>query len=267
MCLCGREYNMIELLKSPKHLVAMRLSGNVTAADVAKAYEATQDALKSNDRISFFVEIDKSVNLTIEGLVRDAIEGIGQIFKLSRYYRFAIVTSEGWIASVARAEGLLLCSIDTRVFDPKESDKALAWASEKPKAPEQPKPSIYLIQTTKKTVFAYEIDGPIRDSDVKTAVRGLNEAFEGHKKINVLARMKNWAGFEFGSIFSDELFRMKYSALSKVDKYAIVGPRPWMRNLYELINPFFSAKIRVFDANEEAEAWEWVGAQQALLGE
>jgi len=115
-------------------------------------------------------------------------------------------------------------------------------------------------------VFAYEVDGPIRETDVKTAVRGLKEAFEGHKKINVLARMKNWAGFELMSVLSDELFRVKYASFSKVDKYAVVGPRPWMRNFLELLNPLFSTKIRVFDANDEAEAWEWVGAQQALLG-
>jgi hypothetical protein len=258
---------MIEILKSPKHLVAMRLSGDITADDVAKAYNATQDALKTNDRISFFAEIDKSVNLTIEGLVKDAVEGIGQVCKLSRYYRAAVVTDKSWIASVARAEGVLFCSIDIRVFDPKERDKALGWASEKPVPPEQPAPSIHLIQTTKKTVFAYEVDGPIRERDVKTAVRGLNDAFTGHKKINVLAKMKNWSGFEIASIFSDELFRMKYSALSKVDKYAVVGPRPWMRNFLELVNPWFSTKIRVFDASDEAAAWEWVGAQQALLTE
>jgi hypothetical protein len=177
------------------------------------------------------------------------------------------VTDKSWIASVTRAEGVLFCTIDMRVFGLKESDKAFAWASEEPVLPEQPAPSIHLIQTTKNTVFAYEVDGPIRERDVKTAVRGLNDAFKGHKKINVLARMKNWAGFEIASIFSDELFRMKYSALSKVDKYAVVGPRPWMRNFLELVNPLFSTKIRVFDTSEEAAAWEWVGAQQALLAE
>jgi hypothetical protein len=258
---------MIEILDSPKHLVAMRLSGNITAADVAAAYNATEDALTKNDRISFYAEIEDASSLTIEGVAKDIFEGLGQICKLSRYYRAAVVTDKGWIANIARAEGVLFCMMDIRVFGTKEANKALAWASEEPKAPEQPASSIHLIQTTKKTVFAYEVNGPIRERDVKTAVRGLNDAFKGHKKINVLARMKNWAGFELASIFSDELFRMKYSALSKVDKYAVVGPRPWMRNFLELINPLISTKIRVFDISEESVAWEWVGAQQALLSE
>jgi len=257
---------MIEILDSPKHLVAMRISGSITAEDISKAYRATEDALKDNERISFFAEIEGSVNITIEGLAKDLVEGLGQITKLGRYYRAAVVTNQGWIAAITRAEGVLFCTIDMRVFGLDESDKALAWASEKPKPHKEAKPSIHLIQTTKKTVFAYEVDGPIRESDVKTAVQGLNDAFKGHKKINVLARMKNWSGFEFASIFTDELFRVKYTALSKVDRYAVVGPRPWMRNFLELLNPLFSTKIRVFDISDEAEAWEWVGAQQALLG-
>jgi len=33
----------------------------------------------------------------------------------------------------------------------------------------------------------------------------------------------------------------------------------------ELFYPLTSVKLRVFDKDEEAAAWEWVGAQQALL--
>jgi hypothetical protein len=96
---------MIEILDSPKHLVAMRLSGDLTAEDVANAYKATEDALKENQRISFFAEVEDSVNLTLEGLAKDVVEGLGQICKLSRYFRAAVVTDKSWIASVARGGG------------------------------------------------------------------------------------------------------------------------------------------------------------------
>ena len=54
---------------------------------------------------------------------------------------------------------------------------------------------------------------------------------------------------------------------SKIDKYAVIGPKPWIRNLLELFNPLVSTEIRTFDASEEDAAWEWVGARQALLSE
>lgn len=259
---------MIEILESPKHLVAMKISGAIAAEDISRAYEAANNALKDNEKVSFFAEIDDSLNFTWEGLYRDLSEGLGQFGKLKHYYRAAVVTDKSWLGALARVEGLVFSSIDVRVFPKSERDKAFAWASEKPEPlakPKTPEPAIHLIQTTNDRVFAYEVDGPIFEKDIDTALVGLKEAFAKHEKINVLARMKNWAGFDLMSVLSDDLFKMKYKSLSKVDKYAVVGARPWMRNFLELVNPVFSPTIRVFDVEEEADAWDWVGAQQALL--
>lgn len=259
---------MIEILDSPKHLVAVRLSGSLTAEDVEKAYRTIEEAVKENDRVSFFAEVDDSMNLTFEGVFKDMVEGIWQLGKLKHYYRAAAVTDKSWIAGLARVEGLVFSSIDVRVFRSDDRDKAFAWASEAPQPlpkPEDRGPAIHLIQTTNENVFAYEVDGPIREKDIETAVKGLNEAFEGKGKINVLARMRNWAGFDLAAVLSDDLFKTKYKSLSKIDKYAVVGPKPWMRNFLELINSVVAPTIRVFDADEENAAWEWVGAQQALL--
>ena len=259
---------MIEILESPNHLVALKISGEITAEDITRAYEATNSALKENERVSFFGEIEDSLNFTWEGLYKDLSEGFGQFGKLKHYYRAAVVTDKSWLGALARVEGLVFSSIDVRVFPKNERDKAFAWASEKPEPlpkPKVPQTAIRLIQTTNDKVFAYEVDGTIYDNDVKTALSGLKEAFDRHEKINVLARMKNWAGFDLRSVLSDELFKMKYKSLSKVEKYAVVGARPWMRNFIELISPMFSTKVRVFDMSDEGEAWEWVGSQQALL--
>jgi hypothetical protein len=259
---------MIEILKSPKHLVAMKLSGGLTAEDVTKAYTATDQALKENERVSFFAEIDESMNLTLEGLAKDVASGIGQFGKLSKYYRAAVVTGKGWVGALARVEGLVFSSIDVRVFSPEERDKAFAWAAEEPEPlPKAAKggPSIHFIQTNSDRVVAYTIDGSVTEDDVKNAAKVLNEAFDKHEKINVLVRMKDFRGYDLYALLNDELYRMKYKALSKVEKYAVIGAKPWMRNLMELISPLFKMETRVFDESEEAAAWEWVGAQQVLL--
>src|SRR5687767_14365860 len=107
---------MIEILESPKHLVAIKLSGGLTAEDVEKAYKATEDALKENERVSFFAEIEESMNLTLDGLVKDLVKSAGHLGKLSRYYRAAVVTNKSWIGALARVEGLVFSSIDVRVF-------------------------------------------------------------------------------------------------------------------------------------------------------
>ncbi len=261
---------MLEILDSPKHLVAMRLSGELTASDITQAYKATEEALKDNERVSFFIEVDPSMKLTFEGVVKDLVEGISQWGNLSRYYRAALVTDKGWMGAIARVEGLVFCSIDVRVFAPDERDKAFAWSSEAPgPVPIQvePEASLHFIQTTSDSVFAYEVDGRLRERDIKKAVNELKPYLERDGKFNVLARMKDFHGFDLLSILDDDLIRLKLKAPSKIARYAVIGPRPWMRNLLELIGPLFKTEIRTFDTSEEAAAWEWVGAQQALLPE
>lgn len=261
---------MLEILGSPKHLVAMKLSGSLTADDVTKAYEATDAALKDNERISFFAEIEDATSLTLEGFAKDLVNGLGQFGKLSKYYRAAVVTNSGWIGALARVEGLVFSSIDVKVFEPEERDKAFAWASEVPEPlpkPVTPERSVHFLQTTSENVFAYEVNGRVREKDIKDAVAQLKPYLERDGKFNVLARLKDFNGFDLTSLFDDELAKTKYRSLSKVEKYAIVGAKPWMRNFLELLSPLFSTKIRTFELSEEDAAWEWVGARQALLSE
>ena len=261
---------MLEILESPKHVVAFKLSADLTADDVTRAYRAVDDALKTNDRISFFAEVDPSMELTFQGLLKDMVEGVSQWNKLKHYYRMALVTDKGWMAALARVEGLVFSSIDLRVFSHEDRNKAFAWASETPEpvpAPVEPEASIHFLQTTSEDVFAYEVDGRLRERDIKSALTELKPYFEKEGKINVLARMKNFHGFDLLSIFDDNLIRVKLKAPSKIAKYAVVGAKPWMRNLLELVNPLVSTDIRTFDAAEEDAAWEWVGARQALLAE
>src|SRR5690606_30338532 len=129
-------------------------------------------AIAENERISVFVDVDPSMSLTFEGVVKDSIEGMGRMGQISRIYRAALVTDKGWMAAIARVEGLVFASIDLRVFAPEDRDKALAWASEAPEPlpkPVEPEPSIRFIHTTNENVFAWEVDGRIREKDIKTA--------------------------------------------------------------------------------------------------
>ena len=261
---------MLEILESPKHLVAMRLADKLTAEDIERAYRATDERLKENERLSFFVEVDPSMELTFEGLIKDLGELPGQFRKISRYYRAALVTDKSWLGALARVEGLVFASIDVKVFSHTERDKAFAWASVGPEpvpVPTQPEPSIHFLHTTSEEVFAYEINGRLRERDIKSAVKEIEPFMKREGKFNVLARMKDFHGFDLLSVFDDDLIRLKLRAPSKIGRYAVIGAKSWMRNLLELVDPIISTEIRTFEASEEAAAWEWVGAQQALLPE
>src|SRR4051812_1867980 len=259
---------MIEILESPKHLIAGKISGKLTASDIEKAYAAVREALKENERVSFFAEITDDLGFTAEGLIKDLTEGVKSLGTLSKFYRAAIVTDKGWLGALARVEGLVFSSIDVRVFSPADRDKAFAWASETPEPLPKPKdsgPSIRFIQTSNPNVFAYEVTGRLRARDVKAAVDEFRPYLEREGKVNVLGRLSDFNGFDLLAALEDDLVKLKFKSFSKVDKYAIIGAKPWMRNLLELVSPLTKIHVRVFDKEEEAAAWEWVGAQQAFM--
>jgi hypothetical protein len=259
---------MLEILEAPKHLVAFKLSKELTAEDVDRSTKVLTDALKEQERINIFTEIDSSVSLTLEGLWRDLVNSVSTFGLIKKINRLAVVSGSPVYSALLRVEGLVFSSIEMRVFRPEQRDEAFAWASKKPDTlpkPEPPKRALHFIQTSSESVVAYEIDGRVTEEDVKESVKELKSKFEQHEKINILVRMKNFKGYDLAALLNDELYRVKYQSLSKVERYAVVGAPTWMRNFLELIDPAFKVKIQVFDADEEEAAWEWVGASQLLL--
>ncbi|MBX3289645.1 MAG: STAS/SEC14 domain-containing protein [Acidobacteria bacterium] len=256
---------MIEILELSDIVVGMRLSGSITADDVEKAYKVTEEALEKHERVSLYAEVDASTALTFEGILKDLVNIPGQLGKLSRYYRAAVVTDLKWIATAARFEGLVFSSIDVRVFAMSDREKAITWVSEKPEplpVPEEPAPSVRFLATDNDNVFAYEIDGRLREKDTKEIVARFAPFLERDGKVNVLGRFKNFNGFDLMSVFDDDLIKLKYKSTAKVERYAVIGVKPWMRNFLELVDPLINTEIRLFDPSEEKAAWEWVGASE-----
>src|SRR5678815_4855847 len=79
-------------------------------------------------------------------------------------------------------------SVDIRVFSHDERSKDFAWASETPEpipTPVDPGASIHFLQTTNENVFAYEIDGRLRERDIKSAVEAVKPFLDRSGKFNV----------------------------------------------------------------------------------
>jgi hypothetical protein len=111
------------------------------------------------------------------------------------------------------------------------------------------------------------IEERLAERDIKSAVKEIKPFLDRDGKFNVLARMRDFNGFDLLALLDDDLIRLKLKAPARIARYAVVGPRPWMRNLLELMSSVIKTEVRAFDPDEETAAWEWVGAQQALLPE
>ena len=254
---------MLEILQSAGHLVAMKIAGELSGSDVQRAYDALGTALKQHERVSFFAEVDDSFELSLDAMVKDITNGLSQLGKLTRYHRAAVVTDKKWLATLARVEGLVFAWMEVRVFPISEREAAFDWASQPPPPkpePVVPPPAIKFIKTTKPNVIAFEIDGRITEKDMDLAIRTMDEVYKSDGKIRVLGRLTNMKGLDLRAVARQDLFSMKSQAMKRAERYAVVGAPAWLRNFLELINPMFSTEIRVFDAANENDAWEWLEA-------
>ncbi|MEP6850162.1 MAG: STAS/SEC14 domain-containing protein, partial [Acidobacteriota bacterium] len=123
---------MLEILESPKHLVALKLSKELTADDVGRSTKALTDALKDQERVNIFTEVDGSITLTLEGLWKDLVNSVNNFGIRRKINRLGIVTSSEFYSFLFRVEGFVFSSIEMRVFSPEQRVEAFAWSSAVP---------------------------------------------------------------------------------------------------------------------------------------
>lgn len=254
---------MIEIKSNAKHLVALRMGGKLDTKDINTFIEAMDAALARESRLSFYIELSDFGGMTKEALLKDLQYELGLIDKLDRFYRVALVTDEEWVRAVATFGGWVLPKLEIRVFDMQEKSAALAWASEVPPSLPAPiqKPAIRMIATTDPKVLAFEVDGHLAAKDMQPVADTLQAAFDKQKKVRLLNRFKKFDGFDWALVRQEATIRMKLNALRHVERYAVVGGPEWMEGAIKLVNPLFKIEIRHFQADEENEAWAWIGAK------
>jgi hypothetical protein len=165
---------------------------------------------------------------------------------------------------IVRFANPLLATFEMRVFTPDQSEEAVNWAAELPRAPERETGAFRFLPTTKNDVLAFEIDGVISAGEMPGVIEEL-EAFLGrHEKVRILNRMKHFGGIDPGVFVQGGLVSMKLAAMQKVQRYAIVGAPVWMGKIIDSLNPAFAdVDMRTFPAEQEADAWAWLGVELA----
>ena len=114
------------------HVVGIRVDGSVEASDIERAMKALEQKLLTNERVSFFVEIDDLSGVSPEAIFKDIRYGLGQLKNLGRFYRSAVVTDIKWIRAAAGVEDLLIPRVEVKAFEKADRDVALAWISRVP---------------------------------------------------------------------------------------------------------------------------------------
>ena len=122
-------------------------------------------------------------------------------------------------------------------------------------------PAIRRIDTDRPDLFAVDVVGHVTPADVENFYGLLEAAYALHPRIDVLVRMVDFEDVDWAELDPATLAEGRHHAIEHVGKCASVGGPDWTSAFRGFFSPSIPVELRHFDADEEAEAWAWMGAR------
>ena len=119
------------------------------------------------------------------------------------------------------------------------------------------------VQTTEPSVYAFDVPGEVTEEDLEYMAARMQAAFDTRDKVNLLLNFENYQGNELGALADADVVKTHFSALSNLDRYAVVGAPGHMDAMLEALSVVIPVKAETFDKGEAAAAWAHVGARPA----
>lgn len=121
---------MIEILTSPDHVVALKLSGTISGEDYDQIVAALEARLDRHERIGVLVDLAGFNDFTFEAGAKDLRYGLRNLWQLKRFPREAVITDKEWVRALVRIASPIIPHVEIRTFQPGEGDKAMSWVSD-----------------------------------------------------------------------------------------------------------------------------------------
>lgn len=244
-------------------LLALTVTGKIEKSDLDAAIPAIEKAYSETEKISVVADLSGFEGISAEAFVGDLRYGLSHLGDLKRYDRVAVITDRDWIEALVWVEGKLVPGATVRCFEPGERDDARRFAAGED-VPEKKRPSfIRRIPADRPDALAFAMGGKLTGAEVKAFTAILTEAYENFAMIDLLIRIDSYEGFEFSTLFDRHTWSMKGASFSKIRRYALVGAPSFIRNSFGLFATFLPFETKMFDAEDEDEAWAWIGAKKA----
>jgi hypothetical protein len=249
---------MIEYLPSTGEVIALKISGRLLREELEEIVARVEASLAKYEKTHLFVEIEDFWGVDVTALPGYLPRAAAMLGELRRFGRIAIVSDLRWIRWATKLESALLPHISYETFTADERHRALAWVEGKLNPLHDP--SIRIIETDKPDVLGFELDGRISAADAEAAADYFNKALDRKRPLRLLGRVRNIEGAELGALFGHKYLQMKVGMLERVERYAVVGGPVWLCAWIAALDPLVSVELRHFAADQESQAWAWLGA-------
>jgi hypothetical protein len=119
---------MLEFIKSPDDVLAVKLTGTITGKDLDAVTDRVEKILANHDKIHVYVETRGIEGLELAALPHHFNRTFPLFGKLGRFGRVAVVADQAWMRVTTRLESAVLPNVRYRVYEPEERDEALDFA-------------------------------------------------------------------------------------------------------------------------------------------
>jgi hypothetical protein len=108
------------------------------------------------------------------------------------------------------------------------------------------------------TCIGFKISGEVNAEDYDTLLPKLDAAIAAHGKINLLAVLEDYEGFD-GIKAAKADFQFGTHQYRQVEKAAFVSDKKWMERVVKIMDPFTRrTKEKNFEPDQIEQAWAWV---------
>src|SRR5690606_25167196 len=195
----------------------------------------------------------------LEGMADHLRRAASTLGSLRRFGRIAVVADQRWVRVAARLESALLPYVSYEVFPPDERERAFRWVVGQEAHPHGP--ALSIIDTDDPAVVGFEIDGRLTEAEIRAMTDHFERGLEAGGRLRILARVKRLGAISPRGLLDRDFVAVKRALVDRVDRYALVGGPAWLRHWVGLLDGVLRIEIRHFEADAEAEAWRWLGAQ------
>lgn len=246
-----------------KDVVVFQLPPVLTADDLLAIKQEVLARLRECDRIGLVMDMTSLEDMTADAMAEDLKLGLELFEQLQRIPRVAVISDKQWYRALVDLAVPFVPSMKIEVISPQvphAMDKAMKFASDLGEVTpsEDSSPSIVQLTTDRPDLLAFEYHGKINVDDLDIALKPLTEAFSTNDKIDLFVRLDELTGFDPRLLMQKSLISLKFAALKQIRRYAIVGANSWIKRLIETFQPMVAVDIRVFSADQEEAAWEWL---------
>jgi len=245
---------MIKIGKLAPKVHQVKISGKVQSADMPQVIDLAETIGKGAEKNSLVFDIENVEGFDWSALGEEMSHLPTMMRMLTRLDRIAVIADQSWLRTAARIESALLPGVTYEVFSRDKAEQARAWAkgeSERPHAD-----AVRLIDVGDSSIVAFELDGRIDEDNAATVIKDARLALQETGARRLLARIKNWHGFDPSILASWQTAKAKMDFIKQPDRYAIVGGPDWMRSLAETTSPALDIEIKGFDPDKESQALE-----------